>query len=158
MQDLQSTTLFRAARIKSICTALDKRAVWQRYFWQQGKKEEDIYFLSIMQIMLYIRRMTVFVQHWLLAMHVICFVNLPWSAKARLRKVSLQLSYLSVFSLIKRVFRDAIENENPLNDNVYHLPHRGFMRKKSCSLPFAALFNICRFMCRKTAEFARSSK
>ena len=42
-------------------------------------------------------------------MHVICFVNLPWSATARLRKVSLQLSYLSVFSLIKRVFRDALK-------------------------------------------------
>ena len=47
-------------------------------------------------------------------MHVICFVNLPWSATARLRKVSLQLSYLSVFSLIKRVFRDA-HNEKFLN-------------------------------------------
>ena len=45
-------------------------------------------------------------------MHVICFVNLPWSATARLRKVSLQLSYLSVFSLIKRVFRDALKEMN----------------------------------------------
>ncbi|MBR2928443.1 MAG: hypothetical protein IKC24_04730, partial [Oscillospiraceae bacterium] len=43
------------------------------------------------------------------AMHVICFVNLPWSAKARLRKLSLQLPHLSVFSLIKRVFRDALK-------------------------------------------------
>ena len=41
-------------------------------------------------------------------MHVICFVNLPRSATARLRKVSLQLPYLSAFSLIKRVFRDAL--------------------------------------------------
>ena len=31
------------------------------------------------------------------AMHDICFVNLPWSATARLRKVSLQLPYLSAF-------------------------------------------------------------
>ena len=43
-------------------------------------------------------------------MHVICFVNLPWSATARLRKVSLQLPHLSVFSLIKRVFRDALNS------------------------------------------------
>ena len=42
-------------------------------------------------------------------MHVICFVNLPRSAAARLRKVSLQLSYLSAFSLFKRVFRDALK-------------------------------------------------
>ena len=33
-------------------------------------------------------------------MHVICCVNLPWSATARLRKLSLQLLYLSVFSLL----------------------------------------------------------
>ena len=45
-------------------------------------------------------------------MHDICFVNLPWSATARLRKVSLQLSYLSVFSLIKRVFRDALKKHD----------------------------------------------
>ena len=43
------------------------------------------------------------------AMHDICCVNLPWSAKARLRKLSLQLPHLSVFSLIKRVFRDALK-------------------------------------------------
>ena len=41
-------------------------------------------------------------------MHDICCVNLPRSASARLRKVSLQLPHLSVFSLIKRVFRDAL--------------------------------------------------
>ncbi|MBQ6945581.1 MAG: hypothetical protein IJN43_14860, partial [Ruminococcus sp.] len=43
------------------------------------------------------------------AMHDICCVNLPRSAAARLRKVSLQLPHLSVFSLIKRVFRDALK-------------------------------------------------
>ena len=43
------------------------------------------------------------------AMHDICCVNLPRSAVARLRKVSLQLPHLSVFSLIKRVFRDALK-------------------------------------------------
>ena len=43
-------------------------------------------------------------------MHVICFVNLPRSAIARLRKVSLQLPYLSVFPLTKRVFRDALKS------------------------------------------------
>ena len=43
-------------------------------------------------------------------MYIICFVNLPWSAAARLRKVSLQLPYLSVFSLTKRVFRDALKS------------------------------------------------
>ena len=43
-------------------------------------------------------------------MYIICFVNLPWSAKARLRKVSLQLPYLSVFSLTKQVFRDALKS------------------------------------------------
>ena len=41
-------------------------------------------------------------------MHDRCFVNLPRSAAARLRKVSLQLPHLSGFSLIKRVFRDAL--------------------------------------------------
>ncbi len=41
-------------------------------------------------------------------MHDICCVNLPRSAAARLRKVSLQLPHLSVFSLIKRFFRDAL--------------------------------------------------
>jgi hypothetical protein len=41
-------------------------------------------------------------------MHVIYCVNLPWSAAARLRKVFLQLPYLSAFSLIKRVLRDAL--------------------------------------------------
>ena len=45
-------------------------------------------------------------------MHDICFVNLPWSAKARLRKLFLQLPHLSVFSLIKRVFRDALKQNS----------------------------------------------
>ena len=48
-------------------------------------------------------------------MHVICFVNLPWSATARLRKVSLQLPYLSVFPLTKRVFRDALNSDSVCN-------------------------------------------
>ena len=52
-------------------------------------------------------------------MHVICFVNLPWSATARLRKVSLQLSYLSVFSLIKRVFRDALNNVKKAEETAF---------------------------------------
>ena len=41
-------------------------------------------------------------------MYNICCVTLPRSAAARLRKVSLQLPYLSAFPLIKRVFRDAL--------------------------------------------------
>ena len=41
-------------------------------------------------------------------MHDIYFAILPRSAKSRLREVSLQLSYLSAFSLIKRFFRDAL--------------------------------------------------
>ena len=40
-------------------------------------------------------------------MHGICCVNLPHSATARFRKVSLQLPHISDFSLIKRVFRGA---------------------------------------------------
>jgi hypothetical protein len=43
------------------------------------------------------------------AMYGICFVKLPWSAAARLRKFSLQLPYISVFPLTKRVFRDVLD-------------------------------------------------
>ena len=49
-------------------------------------------------------------------MYDICCVNLPRSAAARLWKVSLQLPHLSVFSLIKRVFRDAL---NQIKATIY---------------------------------------
>ena len=60
-------------------------------------------------------------------MHVICFVNLPWSAAARLRKVSLQLPYLSAFSLIKRVFRDALKK---LDIKRILAPHYGILNEE----------------------------
>ena len=48
------------------------------------------------------------------AMHVIYCVNVPRSASARLRKVSLQTPYLSAFSLIKWVFRDALKKSHKI--------------------------------------------
>ena len=52
-------------------------------------------------------------------MYGICYVNLPWSATARLRKVSLQLPHLSAFFLIKRVFRGALNALWVQKDNIY---------------------------------------
>ena len=50
------------------------------------------------------------------AKHDICCVNLPWSAKARLWKLSLQLPHLSVFPLTKRVLRDALKYSKEIFD------------------------------------------
>ncbi len=61
------------------------------------------------------------------AMHDICFVNLPWSATARLRKVSLQLPHLSVFSLIKRVFRDAHKSFPKIFSELFHITYRDIL-------------------------------
>ena len=63
-------------------------------------------------------------------MHDICCVNLPWSAKARLRKLSLQLPHLSVFSLIKRVFRDVLKEMFPSGN----IPTPETMEKKRNAL------------------------
>ena len=73
-------------------------------------------------------------------MHVICFVNLPWSATARLRKVSLQLPHLSVFSLIKRVFRDALKQiyHSDMLNEIPHLPHQ---EPQTCCAKLAASGN-----------------
>ena len=51
-------------------------------------------------------------------MHDICCVNLPWSAKARLRKLSLQQPHLSVFPLTKRVLRDALKYFKEIFDSL----------------------------------------
>ena len=64
-------------------------------------------------------------------MHDICFVNLPRSAAARLRKVSLQLPHLSVFSLIKRVFRDAL---------IYYITNQ---RKVKSDVNYCILLCMC---------------
>ena len=60
-------------------------------------------------------------------MHDIYFVILPQSAKARLRKISLQLPYLSAFSLIKRVFRDALNSISGKFEFVFTPTHGSWL-------------------------------